>query len=152
MIVICCLFLGFLELPLNDQMRLLQSTWAEILTLTLSFRSLSGSGRLRFAQDFNLDEKNARECGAFELYQQVSHCNLFTFASWRNCDMWVAQCQISSHLVTVSQQFSTLFASGSESLALLGVRLRNSFLFFFLVVAIRPSAQIDGDLNARNLT
>nr|CAD7194429.1 unnamed protein product [Timema douglasi] len=62
---------GFTELSLNDQMRLLQSTWAEILTLTLAYRSLSGSGKLRFASDFNLDEKQARECGALELYQ---HC------------------------------------------------------------------------------
>lgn len=62
---------GFLELPLNDQMRLLQSTWAEILTLTLSFRSLPSTGTLRFAENFTLDEKQARECGALELYQQV---------------------------------------------------------------------------------
>nr|CAD7402288.1 unnamed protein product [Timema cristinae] len=62
---------GFTELSLNDQMRLLQSTWAEILTLTLAYRSLSGNGKLRFASDFNLDEKQARECGALELYQ---HC------------------------------------------------------------------------------
>lgn len=60
-----------MELPLNDQMRLLQSTWAEILTLTLSFRSLPSTGTLRFAEDFTLDEKQARDCGALELYQQV---------------------------------------------------------------------------------
>ncbi|XP_026276828.1 steroid hormone receptor ERR1 isoform X4 [Frankliniella occidentalis] len=63
---------GFLELPLNDQMRLLQSTWAEILTLTLSFRSLPSTGTLRFADDFTLDEKQARDCGALELYQQCT--------------------------------------------------------------------------------
>ncbi|KAJ8873839.1 hypothetical protein PR048_024675 [Dryococelus australis] len=61
---------GFTELSLNDQMRLLQSTWAEILTLTLAFRSLSSSGKLRFASDFTLDESQARDCGALELYQQ----------------------------------------------------------------------------------
>jgi len=63
---------GFTELSLNDQMRLLQSTWAEILTLTLTYRSLSCTGKLRFASDFTLDEKQARECGAIELYQHVS--------------------------------------------------------------------------------
>ncbi|XP_023711769.1 steroid hormone receptor ERR1 isoform X1 [Cryptotermes secundus] len=62
---------GFTDLSLNDQMRLLQSTWAEILTLTLTYRSLSCTGKLRFASDFTLDEKQARECGAIELYQ---HC------------------------------------------------------------------------------
>lgn len=66
-----------MELSLNDQMRLLQSTWAEILTMTLAFRSLPlHGGKLRFALDFWLDEKQAREAGAIELYQHVSlsHC------------------------------------------------------------------------------
>ncbi|XP_065341901.1 steroid hormone receptor ERR1 [Cloeon dipterum] len=69
---------GFMDLSLNDQMRLLQSTWAEILTLTLVFRSLQmssssggSSGKLKFASDFWLDEKLARESGATEIYQ---HC------------------------------------------------------------------------------
>lgn len=61
-----------MELSLNDQMRLLQSTWAEILTLTLAFRSLPAhGGKLRFAIDFWLDEKQARDAGASELYQHV---------------------------------------------------------------------------------
>ncbi|KAK9891074.1 hypothetical protein WA026_013398 [Henosepilachna vigintioctopunctata] len=66
---------GFPELPLNDQMRLLQSTWAEILTLTLAYRSLplTGLGRLRFAADFTLDEKQSKDCGALELYQACCH-------------------------------------------------------------------------------
>lgn len=62
---------GFTDLSLNDQMRLLQSTWAEILTLTLAYRSLRILGRLKFASDFCLDEKQSRECGATELYQAV---------------------------------------------------------------------------------
>jgi hypothetical protein len=33
---------------------------------------LSCTGKLRFASDFTLDEKQARECGAIELYQHVS--------------------------------------------------------------------------------
>jgi len=67
-------------------MRLLQSTWAELLTLTLAFRSLeqfgdqksdgngdlnnvgsfnkenSNSLKLRYASDYWLDEQLAREC------------------------------------------------------------------------------------------
>lgn len=31
---------GFTDLILNDQMRLLQTTWAEILSLSLAFRSV----------------------------------------------------------------------------------------------------------------
>ncbi|KAF5273107.1 hypothetical protein FQA39_LY07597 [Lamprigera yunnana] len=66
---------GFTELSLNDQMRLLQSTWAEILTLTLAHRSLQllGLGRLKFASDFTLDERQARECGATDLYLTCCH-------------------------------------------------------------------------------
>ncbi|XP_011867577.1 PREDICTED: steroid hormone receptor ERR1 isoform X4 [Vollenhovia emeryi] len=62
---------GFGSLALNDQMRLLQSTWAEILTFTLAWRSTPNTGRLRFAQDFTLDERLARECHCTELY---THC------------------------------------------------------------------------------
>lgn len=65
---------GFTDLSLNDQMRLLQSTWGEILTLTLAYRSLPliSLGRLKFATDFTMDEKQSRDCGAIELYQMVS--------------------------------------------------------------------------------
>lgn len=62
---------GFTDLPLNDQMRLLQVSWAEILTLTLAFRSIPFNGRLYFATDFWLDERSAKECGATELFNHV---------------------------------------------------------------------------------
>nr|XP_045594742.1 steroid hormone receptor ERR2-like isoform X3 [Procambarus clarkii] len=63
---------GFTELALNDQMRLLQSTWGEILTLGLAYRSMPAHGHtLHFAPDFTLDEKQARECNATELFTQV---------------------------------------------------------------------------------
>lgn len=53
-------------------MRLLQSTWAEILTLTMAYRSLpQGNGKLHYASDFILDERQARECGAFEIHALV---------------------------------------------------------------------------------
>ncbi|CAG9764491.1 unnamed protein product [Ceutorhynchus assimilis] len=66
---------GFADLSLNDQMRLLQSTWAEILTLTLAFRSIPMASlkRLKFATDFTLDEKQSKDCGALELYQTCTH-------------------------------------------------------------------------------
>ncbi|XP_022197677.1 steroid hormone receptor ERR2 isoform X2 [Nilaparvata lugens] len=60
---------GFTDLTLNDQMRLLQSTWAEILTLSLAYRSLPHTGKLRFAANFSLDERQAKDCGAYEVYQ-----------------------------------------------------------------------------------
>lgn len=52
-------------------MRLLQVSWAEILTLMLAFRSIPFTGRLYFASDFWLDERSAKECGATELYNHV---------------------------------------------------------------------------------
>uniref|UniRef100_A0A0A9YA46 Steroid hormone receptor ERR2 n=1 Tax=Lygus hesperus TaxID=30085 RepID=A0A0A9YA46_LYGHE len=60
---------GFTDLSLTNQMRLLQSTWTEILTLSLAFRSLPPSGKLNFAVDFIIDEMLAQECGAMDLYQ-----------------------------------------------------------------------------------
>ncbi|KAL1461305.1 hypothetical protein WDU94_013212 [Cyamophila willieti] len=64
---------GFTDLSLNDQMRLLQSTWAEILTLTIAYRSLPHcAGKVRFAADLVLDERQARECGFSEIYQQCT--------------------------------------------------------------------------------
>lgn len=63
---------GFTDLTLNDQMRLLQSTWAEVLTLTLAYRSVGLEGRLAWAADLSLDEVGAREAGVLELYLPVS--------------------------------------------------------------------------------
>ncbi|XP_075982550.1 estrogen-related receptor isoform X3 [Anticarsia gemmatalis] len=67
---------GFTELQLNDQMRLLQSTWAEMLSLMLAYRSMSGGSgsplRLRFATDLALDEQQAREIGAHDLFVQIA--------------------------------------------------------------------------------
>ncbi|XP_018025018.1 estrogen-related receptor gamma isoform X2 [Hyalella azteca] len=63
---------GFSDIVLDDQMRLLQSTWGEILTLGLAFRSMSTGGtRLHFAADLTIDENSAREWQALELYNQV---------------------------------------------------------------------------------
>ncbi|XP_043471964.1 steroid hormone receptor ERR2 isoform X1 [Leptopilina heterotoma] len=62
---------GFSSLALNDQMHLLQSTWAEILTFSLAWRSIPNTGKLKFAQDFILDENLSRECHCVDLYM---HC------------------------------------------------------------------------------
>lgn len=59
---------GFTDLSLDDQMRLLQSSWAETLALGLAFRSQHLSGRLQFATDFLLDARQARECQAEEMF------------------------------------------------------------------------------------
>lgn len=52
-------------------MRLLHSTWTEIMTLTVAFRSIPLNGELMFAKEFMFVEKTARECGALELYDMV---------------------------------------------------------------------------------
>lgn len=62
---------GFIELPLNDQMKLLQVSWAELLTLQLAHRSIPFNGKLMFAKDFWLDERSAKACCATELYYHV---------------------------------------------------------------------------------
>lgn len=64
---------GFTELPLCDQMKMLQVSWAEVLTLQVAYRSsLPFTGKIYFATDFWLDERSAKECGALELYNHVS--------------------------------------------------------------------------------
>ena len=62
---------GFSDLPLNDQMKLLQVSWAEILTLQLCFRSLPFNGKVCFATDVWMDELLAKECGYIDFYY---HC------------------------------------------------------------------------------
>lgn len=63
---------GFTELPLCDQMKMLQVNWAEVLTLQVAHRSLPFTGKIYFATDFWLEERSAKECGAVELYNHVS--------------------------------------------------------------------------------
>jgi len=68
------LFPGFSDLSLNDQMRLLQGSWSEILTLSLCFRSLQSksNGKLNFATDFNITEQEAKDCGLADFFNHVS--------------------------------------------------------------------------------
>lgn len=62
---------GFTELPLNDQMKSLQVSWAELFTLQLAQRSVPFAGKIYFATDFWLDDRSAKECGAVELFNHV---------------------------------------------------------------------------------
>jgi estrogen-related receptor ERR len=92
---------GFTDLILNDQMRLLQTTWAEVLSLSLAFRShqlfmpsttttstTSGNSaqqtKLVFANDFIMDDQQASQCRADELFshsiQLVKRLNLLKIA------------------------------------------------------------------------
>jgi len=61
---------GFTDLTLNDQMKLLQTTWTEVLTLSLIFRSLPKSGKLNFAADLSITETEASECGLEMFYEK----------------------------------------------------------------------------------
>jgi len=61
---------GFTDLTLNDQMKLLQTTWTEVLTLSLLFRSLPRSGKLNFAADLSINETEASECGLELFYEK----------------------------------------------------------------------------------
>jgi len=61
---------GFTDLTLNDQMKLLQSSWTEVLTLTLVYRSLPKLGKLNFASDFSLNEVEASECGLEHFFEK----------------------------------------------------------------------------------
>ena len=72
---------GFLEMPLNDQMRLLQTSWPEVLSLSLAFRSIplnATNPKLQWSADFSMNEKEARECGMEELFFQVRAFNQTT--------------------------------------------------------------------------
>ena len=62
---------GFTDLTLNDQMKLLQNTWTEVLTLSLLFRSLPKTGKLNFAADLSLNETEASQCGLELFYEKV---------------------------------------------------------------------------------
>jgi len=61
---------GFTDLTLNDQMKLLQNTWTEVLTLSLLFRSLPKSGKLNFAPDLSINETEASDCGLDVFYEK----------------------------------------------------------------------------------
>jgi len=61
---------GFTDLSLNVQMKLLQTSWTEVLTLSLVYKSLPKLGKLNFATDFSLDEVEAANCGMLEFFEK----------------------------------------------------------------------------------
>lgn len=79
---------GFTDMSLKDQMKLLQASWSEVMTLSLVFRSLPTSvaaanvaakeaanglkRKLKFAPDFALTEDMAMDCGLEDFYQHVN--------------------------------------------------------------------------------
>ena len=55
---------GFINLPLADQMNLLQSTWLDILCFNLAYRSVPYKGLLVFADDFQCTEEDSARGGS----------------------------------------------------------------------------------------
>ena len=57
--------IGFINLPLSDQMNLLQTTWLDVLCLNLAYRSVPYKGLLVFADDFKRTEHEGSRFTAF---------------------------------------------------------------------------------------
>ncbi|ELT99464.1 hypothetical protein CAPTEDRAFT_108381 [Capitella teleta] len=55
---------GFINLPLPDQMNLLQSTWLDIMCFNLAYRSTPYKCLLVYADDFKCSEEYAKELGS----------------------------------------------------------------------------------------
>lgn len=55
---------GFINLPLSDQMNLLQSTWLDVLCFNLAFRSTPYKGLLVHADDFKCTEDDTKKYGS----------------------------------------------------------------------------------------
>lgn len=64
-------FTGFSTLSLADQMSLLQSAWMEILVLSIVFRSLPCEGEIVYAEDYVVDEEQARISGLLDLHVAI---------------------------------------------------------------------------------
>jgi estrogen-related receptor ERR len=96
-------------------MRLLQVSWAEILTL------IPFTGRLYFATDFWLDERSAKECGATELYNHVSVALQSRLASClaSSNGLFVLQC------IQITQRLEKTSASKEEYYLLKALTLSN---------------------------
>ena len=71
-----CIFLfihtGFINLPLSDQMNLLQSTWLDVLSLNLAYRSVPYKGLLVFADDFKCTEDDGMKFTSFSEVDAVA--------------------------------------------------------------------------------
>ena len=71
--ITCFLFnpAGFSTLSLADQMSLLQSAWMEILVLSIVFRSLPCEDEIVYAEDYVVDEEQARISGLLDLHVAI---------------------------------------------------------------------------------
>lgn len=67
-------FLGFVQLSLHDQVKLLESSWLEVLMIGLIWRSIHYPGKLIFAPDLILDRYREE----FAHFAHVQHA-VFTF-------------------------------------------------------------------------
>lgn len=65
------LLAGFSTLSLADQMSLLQSAWMEILVLSIVFRSLPCEDEIVYAEDYVVDEEQARLSGLLDLHVAI---------------------------------------------------------------------------------
>ncbi|XP_075049711.1 estrogen receptor beta isoform X3 [Mixophyes fleayi] len=63
---------GFVDLSLNDQVRLLESCWLEVLMMGLMWRSIDQPGKLIFAPDLSLDRDEGK-CveGIIEIFDML---------------------------------------------------------------------------------
>lgn len=57
---------GFINLPLHDQMNLLQSTWLDVLCFNMAYRSSPYNGDLVYADDFRCTEDDSKKLGSPE--------------------------------------------------------------------------------------
>lgn len=62
---------GFSTLSLADQMSLLQSAWMEILVLSIVFRSLPCEDEIVYAEDYVVDEEQARISSLLDLHVAI---------------------------------------------------------------------------------
>ena len=57
-IIIFTFYPGFSTLPMNEQMRLLQGSWGEIITLSIIYRSLKDGRNDVLSSSFSEEDKN----------------------------------------------------------------------------------------------
>lgn len=100
---------GFIDLALNDQMKLLQVSWAEILTLQLVFRSLPFKGKLCFASNIWMDELLAKECGYTEFYyHSVQLAKRLELLSPRREEYYMLKALVLANCDTILEEQSSL--------------------------------------------
>ena len=78
-------FTGFNKLPLNEQMRLLQGSWGEILSLTLVYRTLESASKYSGKSD----SSNSRKASTKEERNSLSsNQNSIQVILWGYFKVW----------------------------------------------------------------